>query len=218
MKCSSLVLSGLLLTLSACSSTPTGSVTTNDTALTLSGRVVNWPGGPATLELRTSTAVLARGTVSETGDVNLVLPDASTMSSTLMQVDPSTFGNCTSTLVYSDLQARWRNFKGVGVYRNGTSLGSVGRGYGLTRFDQAKPGDYLVRWMYVDRPLNVVGTYSCAGHKETVDLRFKPGWNAYLQEYTTNYSASGGYYEIRTHSGSDATARWGFQSAQGAGQ
>lgn len=167
MKCSSLVLSGLLLTLSACSSTPTGSVTTNDTALTLSGRVVNWPGGPATLELRTSTAVLARGTVSETGDVNLVLPDASTMSSTLMQVDPSTFGNCTSTLVYSDLQARWRNFKGVGVYRNGTSLGSVGRGYGLTRFDQAKPGDYLVRWMYVDRPLNVVGTYSCAGHKET---------------------------------------------------
>lgn len=200
---------GLLLALTACGGNT--SVAEDPTLLRLQGQVTNWPGGAANVQLRNGATVLAQGSIGSGGDLALTLPGAATIDPALSVIrKPNTTNGCTSTLQISDPAARWRTFEGFTVSQNGAIVGGVGRAYGLTTLNSAKPGDYQVWWTYVDRPLDVAGTYVCPSYKETYDLHLRAGWNVNVLRHDTAYTSGGGYYEVTRHSGSDGAARWGF--------
>lgn len=216
------VLLAFALLLSACGATPGSSTTTTPTTpppstnspLTrLSGQIVNWPGGSATLAMIRPRQTFARTTVSADGRFTLDLPDAQTIAPDLVPFSPPADMTCSNAVFISDPALRVSIWPGFSVDRDGTHLGAAGRGYGLTRFDEAKPGDYLVRWYFASLDARITGTLKCASFKATYDLPLKAGWNVVRQEYTTNY-VQGQYYEERWSLGGDENGLWGFQAAK----
>ncbi len=226
----SFALLGLTLLLSACGgSSTTGTITNpapvpvpSGTALTtLTGKLLNWPGIPATMTFRdfssTNKDILAQGTAASDGSFSIELPNEATMATRLRKLDLTVATGCTSTITLSAPESRFFETSGFDVSVADKTIGSAGLGYSPTFFNPARKGDIAVHWLYVDRATTIQGASSClrstgTSRSETYDLRLTKGWNAasgeYLADAPQNGTNSTGIYTLKFTSEVSNGASW----------
>ncbi len=164
----------LLVALSACQSADPGPAAVPETAAV---QVENWSGAAATVSAQvygddSSAAVVATGTVDETGRLEFVLAEVQT-------AQRGNFAACPGVTV-SKPGLKLGSFSALEVVRDSVSAGRISHTASLEVMTSGlqQAGDYYLQYTYADRDADVSGR--CQGGAPAVfgyALTLNKGWN-----------------------------------------
>ncbi|PNY79431.1 hypothetical protein [Deinococcus koreensis] len=152
----------------------------------VSGRVVGWTAGTATVEAQArpegstqaTDITLSSGTVGADGTFSLTLPGAAAVAPYLTPTQQTPRAGCTGVFTQSVREAR---LFGIGSF----ALRRADRSYigfltqdGPNNSTPLKAGNYFIVRYYADQAFTVTGTLDCPGSRISLNLNLKQGWNA----------------------------------------